>query len=121
MKKLFVFSFLVVVFVGFTACSSSKEKSSDKVITKFTVSGVDYTINNTSITHLYSKTAADTWPGAPTTKVAPTIVWKGAKIEPLPEVTQDFLSAAVTYTITAEDGSKQSYSVKAEKSLVIGQ
>ena len=106
---------LMVVIVGFGSCGSKKE-SSDKSIIKFTVYGVDYTIEGNNIKHLYNKTAVNVWVGEPVWPIAPDItISDKATITPSPGTKQNFVEGSVTYTVTAEDGSTQTYTVKAER------
>ena len=117
MKKLFIFSVLVVVFVGFTACGGGGgggELSSTKEITSFKVNGIAYTPSSNGFTHSYKKTAANTWEGLPEWGAAPEIVHNGKSIDPPASAKQNFENG-VTYTVTAEDGSTKSYYVKADK------
>ena len=116
MKKLFVFSVLVVVFVGFTACGGSDKKSDECEILTFKVGSQEYTVGSNSVSWIYTKTGADAWAGFPTGTVIPTItISKGATIEP-PMGTSVNLETGVTYKVTAEDGkSYKQYSAKAEK------
>ena len=77
--------------------------SSSKDITRFTLLGVDGTINGTSITR--------TMPfGTSLLNMAPTIVHTGASINPASGVVQNF-SNAVQYTVTAADNSTKTYTV----------
>lgn len=83
-------------------------KSSVKDITKFSFAAlnpaVEATINGTVIT-------ATVPAGTDITKLVPTITLSDkATISPASGTAQDF-SKAVTYTVTAEDGSKQPYTV----------
>ena len=110
---------LMVVVVGFAACGGKKDKdSSEKAITKFTVGGVDYHINESTktITYLYPKTVANTWTGEPTWPAEPSIIISAkANISPSPKERKNFVDGSVVYTVTAEDGSTQTYTVKAER------
>ena len=117
MKIKLLVAALMVVIVGFGACGGGKDKeSSEKDITKFTVSGVDYIINGNNITYLYKKTVPNVWEGEPVWKVAPSItISNKATINPKPDVPQNFVEESVTYTVTAEDGSTKTYTVKAER------
>ena len=124
MKKSLVFSVLVAVVVGFASCGSTKEKSDEKDIISFKVQGVAYTRTpgTNNFTYTYKKTAANTWsPAVPNWKVAPEIqISENATIEPGADVPQDFEKAAVTYTVTAQDGSTATFTVKADRSTEIG-
>jgi len=110
MKKLFIFSALLVVFVGFTACGGGggTEKSSEKDILSFKVDGVPWDINpNTrNITKEYPK-------GTTNLNFVPTIEFSPkATVEPKSGVSKDF-STDQTYTVTAEDGSTKEYKATA--------
>jgi hypothetical protein len=83
--------------------------SSAKDITQFTIMGIDGTITGTSI--------ALTLPfGTSLASLVPTITHTGASVSPASGVAQDF-SAAVTYTVTAADGSTKTYTVTVSVAL----
>ena len=111
--KSFVFALLVVVAIGFTACGG--KKSSEKLILEFVVDGVEYEINpvTKTITWQYTKTGIEewssepVWPQTPIIKVSPKASYSTKDIG-------NFITGA-TYTVTAEDGSKATYKVKAER------
>lgn len=126
MKTKLFLAALAVIVMGFNACGGGDdpEKSSEKQITSFKVNGVEYNINPTTreITYIYPKPSAGQWPSVPTWPQRPVITKsEKATISPLEEVGQDFIAAPVTYTVTAEDGTYQTYTVKAEKSQTISQ
>jgi len=100
----------------FSSCGTKKEQSSEKAILEFWVNNVKYDINGTSITHLYQKTAANSWTGWVAMPAAPSkvVLSQGATLDPPITVARDF-EQEQTYTVTAEDGSKQTYKVKAER------
>ena len=76
---------------------------SSKDITKFTIDGVDGTINGTNISL--------TLPfGTDPTNLTPTITITGVSVSPNSGVAQDFTSS-VMYTVTAEDASTKTYTV----------
>jgi len=104
MKKSLVFGVLCLVFVGFSFsyCSSKKEKDKSCEITSFKVNGEEW-LSNGSISKIFCK-------GTIVNSLTPTITISGVKVEPASGVAQDF-SKAVTYTVTAEDGSTKSYTV----------
>ena len=115
MKKSFIISVLLVGFaVCFTSCK--KEKSSEKAILEFWVGNVKYNVEGTNISWIYSKVSENVWTGWVTMPAAPSKVElsPGASIKPPITEKQDF-EAGVTYTVTAEDGSQQTYKVKVEK------
>jgi hypothetical protein len=73
-------------------------------ITKFTVGGKDWDFSGTTITHTYPA-------NTDVTKLTPTItVSDKATVDPASGTEQDF-SQDVTYTVTAEDGTKKFYLV----------
>jgi len=116
MKKSFIFSALLLALVaGFSACGN-KEKSSENDILEFWVGNVEYSINGINITYLYPKTNEDTWTGWVSMPVAPSKVRlsPGATIHPPATATQNFENE-VSYTVTAEDGSQQTYKVKVDR------
>ena len=80
-----------------TAASSSKD------ITRFTLLGVDGTINGTSITLMMPF-------GTSLLSMAPTIVHTGVSISPNSGVVQNFTSP-VQYTVTAADNTTKTYTV----------
>jgi len=107
MKKSFVFSVLLVVFVGFSFSScggKENEKSKACEITSFTVNGEGWTVANGTITKLFS------CKGTNVNNLTPTIVITGVKVEPASGIPQNF-SSPVTYVVTAEDGSTKNYTV----------
>ena len=113
-KLLSVVLLVAVVVVGLAACGGKEDKkSSECSILSFSVGSVAYKVEGTSITYLYPKTAGDTWTGLPTWPAKPTItISDKASIEPSPDKEQNFVTGA-SYTVTAEDGSKKTYNVKA--------
>ncbi|HEY4175797.1 MAG TPA: DUF5018 domain-containing protein [Kofleriaceae bacterium] len=83
--------------------------NSAKDITKFTILGVDGTINGTNISL--------TLPfGTNLTNLTPTIIITGVSVSPTSGATHDFTSAA-TYTVTASDGSTKVYTVAVTAAL----
>ena len=96
------------------------EKSNEKAIKEFWVNDVEYTISGTNITHLYPKYSENTWTGWTSMPVAPSkvVLSPKASIDPPTTAQRDF-EQGVTYTVTAEDGSKQQYKVKAERTMYV--
>ena len=90
--------------------SSAVTKLTDKMITGFKVGGADATIDQTA------KTIKAELPAATDlTKLTPTITLStGATVAPASGVVQDF-SKDVVYTVTAEDGILQTYTVSLTK------
>jgi hypothetical protein len=118
-SKYLVIALLAIVAVC-GSCGGKKEKSSEKAIKEFWVNGVEYAINGTYISYLYPKTAANTWTGWVSMPVAPSkvVLSAGATIDPPVTAERDFMQEQ-TYTVTAEDGSKQTYKVKADRTMYV--
>ena len=117
MKIKLLVAALMVVIVGFAACGGGKDKdSSEKAITKFVVSGIEYDINQSTrtISYIYPKTDPDIWTGLPSGAVVP-VVTVSPKADYEPKTAQSFVDGSVIYTVKAEDGSTQTYTVKAER------
>ena len=89
-KYLIIASLATVAVIG--SCSKKKEKSSEKAILEFWVNNVKYDINGTSITHLYQKTAANSWTGWVAMPTAPSkvVLSAGATLDPPVTVARDF-------------------------------
>ncbi|MDF7818745.1 PQQ-binding-like beta-propeller repeat protein [Runella sp. MFBS21] len=87
-------------------------KSSAKAITKFTFAALNLAVDAT----ISGTTLSATVPAATDiTKLVPTItVSDKATVSPASGAAQDF-SKSVTYTVTAEDGSTQAYTVSVDK------
>jgi exo-beta-1,3-glucanase (GH17 family) len=86
-------------------------KSSACEIVSFTVDGVSWDINGTSITHTYPVETEET-------SLTPTVsLSSGATVNPASGVAQDFFTGdGVTYVVTAEDGSTtKTYTAKATR------
>jgi hypothetical protein len=109
MKK--VFMYLVAGLVTMSclhSCSDEEDsvKSSEKEITEFTINTVKGSIDRTAKTITFTLPA-----GTDVTTLTPTITVSGkATVSPKSGVTQNFTNV-VTYTVTAEDGSTQVYTV----------
>jgi len=105
--------------VAFSGCK--KEKSSDKDILEFWVNGVEYVKSGTNFTKFFPKLSNDNW-GAdfPATPVEPSkvVISPKANISPALNVPQDFERGA-TYTVTAEDGSTQTFTVTAQRNAYL--
>jgi len=113
---------LVSVMVGLGSCGGKKDKSKENEIVTFKVGTVDYQINHATglITHLYKKTGENTWPGLPSgwpkTTAVVTLKDLKARISPDPNVTPINLEND-SFTVTAEDGTPKTYTVKATRDL----
>jgi cytoskeletal protein RodZ len=85
-------------------------QSSEKSISSFTLSGLNPVVNGTIDNTNY--TVSLTVPtGTDLTTLVPTIsVSDSATVSPVSDVAQDFTNP-VTYTVTAQDGSTQNYTV----------
>nr|WP_319777196.1 transporter substrate-binding domain-containing protein [uncultured Sphaerochaeta sp.] len=111
MKKLFILLAAFVLFLS--SCDDlmnpgGDAKSSVKVISAFSINGVtisDLTIDTTN--HTITATVPY---GTVLTALVPDISFTGASISPASGTQVDF-SSPVTFTITAEDGSKMEYKV----------
>jgi len=118
-SKYLVIALLATVAVV-CSCGKTKEKSSEKAILEFWVGNVEYKINGTSISYLYPKVDENLWTGFVSMPVAPSkvVISRGATIDPPVTAARDFMQEQI-YTLTAEDGSKQTYKVKADKTLYL--
>ncbi|MGH7239475.1 MAG: DUF5018 domain-containing protein [Candidatus Saccharimonadales bacterium] len=89
---------------------SSQTQSSDKAITSFVLTGLTPPVNGVidENTHSIDLTVPK---GTDVTKLAPSItVSDNATVSPVSGTSEDFTSP-VTYTVTAQDGSAQDYTV----------
>ena len=114
--KLLVVALMAVV-VGFGACGGKKnEDSSEKAILTFKVNGITYNVNESTktISYEYPKTAENTWTGIPSGAVIPEVT-VSPNADYAPKTAQNFLDGSVVYTVTAEDGSTQTYTVRAQR------
>lgn len=107
---------LIIAFIlssGFISCgagsNSDESKSSAKAITAFTIDGKSGTIGTDTISlslpYGYDKT-----------NLTPEITITGVSVSPASGVAKDFTNP-VTYTVTAEDGSTQAYTVTVSVAL----
>jgi hypothetical protein len=106
MKKSFVFSVLLVAFVGlsFLACGGGNDDKNDACdITSFKVDGDEWFANG-AIVKIFPK-------GTLVNNLTPTIVHTGVSIDPPSGIAQDFTNL-VTYTVTAASGKTRIYTVK---------
>jgi len=109
MKKIYVM-LAAMLLMSFMACSSSgggdgSAASSAKEVTAFSLGGVVGTIDEVG------KTITITMPyGTDVTALTPLITVTGASVNPASGDPQDF-SAPVDYTVTADDGSTEVYTV----------
>lgn len=111
MKKIIVFSVLLVMCAGFSSCkkNSDSEKSKACDIVKFTTGDKVWNIGGTSVTAVFAK-------GTAVNSLTPVIeVSAGATVDPKSGTAQDFSGdKTVTYTVTAEDGvTKKTYTAQA--------
>jgi hypothetical protein len=98
---------LLVVTIGIVSCDKGSDKSSACDILSFKVDDTSWQITEGNIICYFGKTDAQT-PLTPTITVSDK-----ATISPGSGVAQDFFSGGVTYTVTAEDGTKKQYVAKA--------
>jgi hypothetical protein len=101
----------------FASCKDDDEatKSAACDIVSFEVDAVAWTISGTNITHTYPpETSEDVL--TPTITLSP-----GATISPASGVAQNFFAeSGVKYTVTAENGTKKEYTVKATRTKYSG-
>jgi len=84
----------------------SQTPSSEKVLSTLSISGINATIDQDG------KTASVTLSSIDFSSLSPIItVSDGATINPASGVAQDFSTGSITYTVTAEDGTTQTYEV----------
>jgi len=116
MKTKYLAIALLAIVAGFGSCKKNKDKNSEKAILEFWVNDVKYQISGTNITYLYPKVSENTWAGMPTGAVAPSkvVLSSGATLDPPATTARDFMQEQ-TYTVIAEDGSRQMYKVKADR------
>jgi hypothetical protein len=81
-------------------------------IVSFSVDGEDWDIEGTQITHVYPRETAER-------QLTPVItLLQGATVDPPSGAAQNLFAAqGVTYTVTAEDGTKKAYTVRAKREL----
>ena len=114
MKKVFIFSALVLVFATFAACKKTDNKSAECDVKTFTVDGKPWQIEGLNITGSYEK-------GAGVGSLTPSIVVsEGAKWVSTPtNAPYDFSNEkTVKFTVTAENGkTNKTYTARAMVSL----
>ncbi len=114
-----VIGIVAVVIVGagwwYFSQPTPSNLSSDKSITSFNFESLSPSVNGTVDNSAYTVTAVVP-AGTDVTALTPTIMLSGdlASISPSSGTIQDFTNP-VTYTVTAEDGSTQSYTVTVTK------
>ena len=110
--------FFALALIGAALCFSGcrKVKSSENDILEFWVGNVQFDKTGTSFVKFYPKQSENNWGGFPATLVAPSKVEISpkAKIEPPITEARNFEQGA-TYTVTAEDGSTQTFTVTAQR------
>ena len=69
---------------------------------------------------MYPKVSENTWTGYPGMPVAPSkvVLSPGATLDPPATTARDF-ETEQTYTVTAENGSKQTYKVQVQKTMYV--
>ena len=117
---------VVAVIIGLGACGGkNKKKSSVAKITNVVVEGVTYNVSSDgkSFTYLYTKTGEKMWEDGEDNGAPPPwprnvqIDWVGKSIHPPVTEKQNFEAAPVIYTVTAEDGTENKFTVKAERTM----
>ena len=105
--------------VVFSGCKD-KEHSNEKDILEFWVNGVQYEKTGTNFVKFYPKLSENTWDGWPVMPAAPSKVEISPKASIKPPIAerQDF-EKGVTYTVTAEDGSVQTFTVTAQRNTYL--
>ena len=114
---------------GLGACGGKKpQQSSNKEITEVVIGGQKYNLSGTTFSWHYPKTGSQAdlgdgaWPSEPTWPVKPVITHTGTSISPAAtaDLTLNTTSgAAVTYTVTAEDGTTKSFKISATRDLTL--
>ena len=113
-KKFFAIA-LMGAAVAFSGCT--KIKSSENDILEFWVNGVQYEKSSgTNFIKFFPKLLENDWGAFPVTSVAPSkvVISPKAKIDPPITATQNFEQGA-SYTVTAEDGATQTFTVTAQR------
>jgi len=100
--------------LAFSGCT--KTKSSEADILEFWVNGVQYERSGTSFVKFFPKLLENDWGAFPATPVAPSRVEITPRASIAPPITEarNFEQGA-TDTITAEDGSMQTFTVTAQR------
>ena len=115
-KQIAIATAIALATLAAVSCKKTK-KSSENSILEFWVAEVRYQIDPVSnfITHTYAKPAPDTWTGWVSMPAAPRVVLSpGARLDPPATRALNF-EQEQTYTVTAENGDKKVYTVKAER------
>jgi len=100
--------------VAFSGCK--KTKSSENDILEFWVDGVKYDKTGTSFTKFYPKLSENNWDAYPVMPVAPSRVVISPKASINPPITETLnFEQGASYTVTAEDGSTQTFTVTAQR------
>ena len=108
---------LVAVIVGLGACGGKdkKVKSSEKDMISVKVSTITYTKSGTTFTYTYPKSGPDTWATEPQWP-APAEITISPKATLSPPASEpQYFKDGVTYTVTAEDGTRATFTVKADR------
>ena len=113
-KKFFALALLLGAAYAFSGCS--REKSSEKDILEFWVDGVQYEKSGANFAKFYPKLSQDHWDRWPAMPAAPSkvVVSPRASISPPATERRDF-EQGVVYTVTAEDGTTATFTVKANR------
>ena len=113
-KKFIALALLAGAAFAFSGCK--KEKSSEKDILEFWVDGVQYEKSGANFAKFYPKLSQDSWDRWPAMPAAPSKVVVSPKASISPPITErrDF-EQGVSYTVTAEDGTTATFTVKAQR------
>jgi len=114
--------FFALALIGAALCFSgcTKVKSTENDILEFWVNGVKYDKTGTSFAKFYPKLSENNWGEFPQTSVAPSkvVISPRASIDPPITATQEF-ERGVTYTVTAENGAEQTFTVTAQRNAYL--
>ena len=116
-KKFFAIS-LMGAAVAFSGCT--KIKSSENDILEFWVDNVQYDKSGTNFIKFYPKASENNWGGFPVAPITPSkvVISPKASIDPPITAMQNF-EQGVTYKVTAEDGSTQTFTVTAQRNAYL--
>ena len=108
-KKFLAIALLGAAVYAFSGC---RRQSNEADILEFWVNGVQYDKSGTNFTRIFPKLSENDWGAFPTMSVAPSrvVISPRASIDPPITAPQNFArESGVSYTVTAEDGSRQTF------------